>query len=688
MPLWDLRCSWILVLCTALMVAAGIFTSPQPFTKVSYYVPFHLLAELSGLVVCFAVFATAWYGFKQTRSMRDAIIGATFLAAGLTDAIHTLSYKGMPDFLTTNDAGTAAGYWVLGRLVVGVGLAAACLVDARKRGGRSAALGIVAAAVTLVVAFAAIMVRHYPESGLWFFNEKAGGLTAFKVAAEYAAIGTYCVVFLMLSNKRGWDVRSAWLLRYALMVAVFAELAFTLYLSPYGYFNALGHIFKTVAYYLVLQALFVSAISKPYEKLTDANLELSATNAELQTLYEQAQTHAEEMERSVSRIGSALSSSLHLEEALEQIASLVADMLQAECVIAALPYKKAVELKVATQITPVGCDLDKDVSRLSEKALSTKAPAHSDDGLVISMPMVYADHALGTITVFSNEQTRFEQPQIQMLAAFAAHAAVAVHNSLSFELESRIANLMQRSLLRTSQLDCANLEIVPYYEPAIDGTLVGGDFYDIIEMPDGRIGLSIGDVSGKGVEAAVHVAMVKYSLRAHLRTTQSPARIITLLSESVTGDTGDDMFVTMFFGILDTSTGAFVYANAGHEPPVHVHADSYDLLDTTGPVLGLSYGTGYEECQVEVRPGDTLILFTDGISEAREGRSLFGAERIAQMAVAAQDEDIADTVTRIRDAAVEFGGGALNDDAAILAVRMAKAGMPVCTRSSTSTWEL
>ncbi len=116
----DKRYLWIVLTCTLLMIVAGLLRWPKPFVSVSYYLSFHMIAELSSIVVSFAVFATAWYGYRQTRSLRDLIVTVTFLATALTDTIHTLSYKGMPAFLTPNDAGTAAGYWLLARLLVGV----------------------------------------------------------------------------------------------------------------------------------------------------------------------------------------------------------------------------------------------------------------------------------------------------------------------------------------------------------------------------------------------------------------------------------------------------------------------------------------------------------------------------------------------------------------------------------------
>jgi len=648
----------LVVLCAALMAAAGLLTSPQPFTKVSYYLQFHLIAELSSVVVSFAVFATAWYGFRRTHSLRDGAISAAFLATGLADAIHTLSYKGMPDFLSVNDPGTAAGYWLLARFLVGVGLIVACHVDPKSVCGRFAPIGVIAAALAVVSGFAAIMVIHNPDSGLWFFNQKIGGLTPLKIAFEYVVIATYCYAFVALNKGCGWDTRSIRLLRYSLIIAIFAELSFTLYLSPYGYFNAIGHVLKTIAYYLVLQALFVSAISKPYE--------------ELEVLYKQAQKHGEEMQQSISRIGNALSSSLHLDEALEQIAELVADVLRAECVIAVVPSNRSNELKLAARITDVDEEVRTTVLPLAREALGTKDVASSAGGTVVSSPMVYLERALGAITILSKNGTAFSDAEIEVLQLFASHAAVAVHNSLSFELESRIANLMQKSILKSSQPDNDSIEIVPYYEPAVDGTLVGGDFYDVIELPEGKIGLCIGDVSGKGVEAAVHTAMVKYSLRAHLKTNPSPAKVLWLLSQAISEATAGEIFVTMFFGILETRTGRFIYANGGHEPPIHASSGSFKTLDTTGAILGLNYLSEYQNSEVQLHPGDTLLFFTDGISEARKGGRLFGSERIAEIVVSANGDDIAETVARIREAAVEFAGGVFKDDAAILALRLTK----------------
>lgn len=670
----------------ALLCVLG-FAAAETLKRLGYHIPadqyvtMHLILEVLSIVVSFCVFTTAWFAYRQAGNARDTVIGVTFLTAGIFDLIHTFSFRGMPDFLGANTVGKAAAYWTLSRIIVGLGLLMAVIINpASKSKWYSPKYLILLAGVLLITCVLLITLNTHASSEL-FYDSANGRLTNLKIALEYFVMVLYAAVFFMLSEKRGWGPRTTYFLRSAMITAIFGELAFTLYYSPYDWVNALGHIFKASAYYLILNALFVSSLQKPYEQLSQAK-------DELQAMYQDAQEHRQEIERSFARIGSALSSSLMLSEALDQIADLAADMLHAECSIVASLDSNRQTVRVTAQRGCEGCPGPIDiVHSISKQVIESKSAVllsnldniktfscgyKGHDACLKSMvcaPMIYGEGILGVVAIYSREYSAFGEGDVKLLEAFAAHAAVAMHNAISYERESNIANVLQRSILSASSITTERFELARVYEPAMNEALVGGDFYDIIELSEGKLGLAIGDVSGKGLQAAVHTAMIKFSLRAYVSEHQSPAAALKLLNKAVTEAVGTDAFVTMFYGVLDTVTGSFTYANAGHEPPLHVSNGTYIELPPTGPVLGLDAAADFEEASLTLTRGDILFIYTDGISEARVGGLMMGIEGIAQKLLTCNTMGCEDVAKSIHQAALEFGGGVLKDDVAILAVR-------------------
>lgn len=678
-----LKYLWASIFCAVAMVLAGLFKSQQPFVSVSYYLPLHLVLELSSIVVSFAVSASAWYGFQRTKLAREMLVSMTFMAAGMVDFIHTLSYKGMPDFLSINDAGTAAAYWLLARLIVGIGVLLAVYVRGQIKRTWTPILFIVSviSALGLIVV---MITRYEPYSGLAFFNDTVGGLTPLKISLEYLVISLYVWAFFALSVNRSWDPRLVVLLRYALILAVFSELAFTLYLNPYGYFNALGHIFKTISYYLVFKALFAYAVITPYEQLAKMNIEL-------QTLYNKSEQQRHEINESIARIGSALSSSLDLDQALKQIADLVAGIFKCECtiVITGKRHNGGIQTMAYSGANRDILLTDKQTVQLCRSSIESLEPKFIDNSVLnelklsdlqcegnsrclVCIPMIVSNRALGVITLYTPDKDFLSADDIELIKVFASHAAVAVHNAISYELESRVAFVLQNAILTSSSVSTDKLEVVHAYKPAVDGTLVGGDFYDLIDLHNGKIAFTVGDVSGKGVEAAVYAAMIKYSLRAHLQTCSSPDELICLLDKTIAGQTESTIFATMFFGMLDIETGRLDYVNAGHNPPIYLQNGGFKSLDPTCAILGAEINQTYKSNSITLENDSLLLLYTDGVSEARRDKELFGSEGIRNKMSALLDQDTQTIVSGILASALEFAGGEQKDDVVIMALRMKK----------------
>src|SRR5215211_1189376 len=193
------------------------------------------------------------------------------------------------------------------------------------------------------------------------------------------------------------------------------------------------------------------------------------------------------------------------------------------------------------------------------------------------------------------------------------------------EQELHITRLIQQTLLPKSLPKLPSYEVAAYYQPARE---VGGDFYDFLPLPDGQLGLIVGDVSGKGVPAALVMAITRTMLQAAYRL-GSPGEILQQVNNTLYQDIPPNMYVTCLAALLDSRTGRLQYANAGHDLPYLRHADGVSKLRATGMPLGLMPDMNYEQKEITLRPGDSVLLYSDGLVEAHDPqREMFGFPRM------------------------------------------------------------
>jgi serine phosphatase RsbU (regulator of sigma subunit) len=194
------------------------------------------------------------------------------------------------------------------------------------------------------------------------------------------------------------------------------------------------------------------------------------------------------------------------------------------------------------------------------------------------------------------------------------------------EQELRTAQRIQRTFLPKDVPPLPGWQLVPYYQPARE---VGGDFYDFLSFEDGRVGLIIGDVTGKGIPAALMMTATRTMLRTAAQQQATPGTVFERVNEVLHADIAPGMFVTCFYVLLDPRTGDLRFANAGHEPPYRRHAGCVSELWATGMPLGLMPGIQYEEYQATLAPGESLLFYSDGLVEAHNpAREMFGFPRL------------------------------------------------------------
>lgn len=269
--------------------------------------------------------------------------------------------------------------------------------------------------------------------------------------------------------------------------------------------------------------------------------------------------------------------------------------------------------------------------------------------------------------------------------ALAAQASLALENAQIYrklkelyDREKMVTVRFQQSLMPQAEARVDTIEFAHEYQAALEEAIIGGDFYDWFPLGAHRTGIVMADVSGKGLKAAVQTAMLKYTLRGFaLETPDAPGQVLGRVNDVLCSPmSSHDGFVTLFYGILNTETGELVYANAGHEPALLREAATgivRPLPPCDGIALGALGGMPYEECRDALLPGDLLLLYTDGLTEARAADGSFlGIEGLTAL-MPLEAVTAADCVRVVYDRVSVFADDVHRDDVAMLVLRRLEA---------------
>ena len=288
--------------------------------------------------------------------------------------------------------------------------------------------------------------------------------------------------------------------------------------------------------------------------------------------------------------------------------------------------------------------------------------------LLFVTPVAALTHLAYALSRRRAEENQESQQRIQELQTHEAQLAEDLRH------EHQIAETLQRSLLSAPAEDAfAGLCVHTEYEPAWKEALVGGDFYDVLALGEGRVAFVVGDVTGKGLAAATHTAEVKFALRAILHEHPEPARALTRLNRFLMQPQpgGPELpLVAVALAVVDARTGEAAVASAGAEYPLLLRAGGgAEALRAGGMLLGTLRDAEYEAQTLRLLPGDSLLLVTDGLTEARGGSQFFGYEGLKWAAQRAQAAGVVRLGQEIIADAKRFTGGALHDDVCLLVVR-------------------
>ncbi len=261
------------------------------------------------------------------------------------------------------------------------------------------------------------------------------------------------------------------------------------------------------------------------------------------------------------------------------------------------------------------------------------------------VPLIAEGQPIGALMINTRQPRLLDEDEVRLLRLLANQAAIAIVKARlhqeelkqrQAEKELAVARQIQLSLLPRSSPVVPGWEFAEFYQPA---QLVGGDFYDFFELPGepGRLGLVIADVAGKGVPAALFMALSRTMIRTAGLGGRAPAAALLRANQLILNDSQAEMFLTAFYAELDTRSGHLAYARAGHNRPLWWQAATggLDELAADGIVLGAMEAIDLEECEIDMAPGDLILLYTDGVTDAMDGAGQqFGVERL-RAAVAA-----------------------------------------------------
>ena len=419
-----------------------------------------------------------------------------------------------------------------------------------------------------------------------------------------------------------------------------------------------------------------------------------------------ARKRAERAKEFLAGASAALDASLNPEQTLRTIARIAVPELAELCVIdllepgggigksvaAATDPALAAELEDLRRRFPIAPDGDHPVARALRsgepavlrdlgrpEVLSDVAQSEEHREFILRagytsaavVPMIARGRTLGAISMLQARGDRpYDPPDLDLLRDLARRAAMALDNARLYAERTHVAQTLQASLLPAQLPLIPGAAVSAAYLPSGEGNEVGGDFYDVFKAGEGWM-LIVGDVCGKGAEAAAVTALIRNSVRTLSMSEHHPARVLDQVNEVMLRQELDSRFATAILARMELGDGGarVEVATAGHPPPVVVRkAGSPDRARGTGALLGALEDVAFTPSEVRLGGGDTLVLYTDGVLEAGAPERVLSPGELQGLLAGCAGADTRQVVQRLEREALEASGGVLRDDVAILAV--------------------
>jgi len=387
----------------------------------------------------------------------------------------------------------------------------------------------------------------------------------------------------------------------------------------------------------------------------------------------------EQHQRLLAAAGKLVASSLDLEETLDKVAWSVVPSLADWCCVD-LPDERGVVRRRALAGEPAR---QPPPDPAAGAAVLDGGPSRLEGHDLLTVPLVAGDRRLGLLTLGTGESGRtLGRAEVAVTEELRRRAGVAIENARVHAERTHIATTLQRSLLPPRLPVVPGITIAARFRAAGETTDVGGDFYDIFPAGDAWM-VVIGDVTGKGPAAASITSVARYTMRTAALYERSPARVLARLDGALLAtDPEGGRLCTAVCARIDPATegGAEVtVACGGHPQPLLLRAREARPVGRLGPLLGAFRSVEREEQRVRLAPGESLVLYTDGVTDTRGADGRFGQERLAAVLRGAGGQGADDIAARIDDALVAFETGPQRDDVALLVLQADREAVPGAT---------
>jgi PAS domain S-box-containing protein len=552
--------------------------------------------------------------------------------------------------------------------------------------------------------------------------ESEPGKFAFRVGSIFHAALDAVVVMDAAGKVVEWNPAAEQVFGYSRDEAVGREVAELIIPGPLrdAHRNALGRYLETGEMTILERRLELSGIRQDGSEFP---IELTVTRLAgseppvfagfIRDLHERSLARRENIRLQqrmafLAQAGLVLDSSLEFEETLHQLAELtvpeladiaVVDLLEGAhsirtAVAAAADPADARALEAMRREHPLSLDGNHPVAEVLRSARASLLGVMSHEfqreiaegpehfalmrtlgyHSAIVVPLIARQRALGTLSLLRLEGSDpYEERDLVLAEELGRRAALAVDNARLFEATSDLARTLQQSLLPRQLPEIPGVRITGRYRAAAQGQEVGGDFYDLFTIEDGCWGVAIGDVCGKGPEAAALTSLARYTIRA--LAGRDPAAVLGLLNQSVMREAPvpADRLVTVLFAVAERSGDHLLvrFAAAGHPPPLALRADgTVERLSVSGPLVGLVTRPEYETDSVALAAGDAVLLYTDGLTDARAPERILDEHQLGELLERA-GERRGEELTRFLEAEVTCGQDPRDDIAMLVIERVA-----------------
>jgi sigma-B regulation protein RsbU (phosphoserine phosphatase) len=307
----------------------------------------------------------------------------------------------------------------------------------------------------------------------------------------------------------------------------------------------------------------------------------------------------------------------------------------------------------------------------------------------LAVPLIYKEKVIGVLDLEHTRRGFFTEEHRRTITTLAAQVAIAIENARLYEQIAQQERRLERDLALARELQMrllpqtlpqlGHLEVAAKFTPA---RAIGGDLYDFIPYSLSRLGIVIGDVSGKGAPAAIYAALVSGILRSHAPIEPGPAEMLSAVNLSLAERRIEAQFVSLIYAVWDDEHRTLLVSNSGLPRPVLVHEGSNSIIEATGLPLGLFDDASYDEFRFKMKPGDMFVFFSDGILDARNRQGeLFGRGRVDKIIGECADQSADAVVAALFKAVAEHSAGVeAFDDQTVLAIKVKDGGVPASRR--------